>query len=112
MNRVGALLVAAGALAGGVVAAGELRIEMTLADDGRLDVRYTPPPGVRELRFVDGGSGNAVFRAPHWQAADHCAELAEKTLRLRDEPGCTALHFRITPVLLARLRRPATPSKE
>lgn len=80
----------------------ELSIEMSLLPDGALQVRYTPPPDVRELTFWNPIPGaHDAWRAAMMAPADACTELTRRTLRIHDSPACSAATVRVTPKLLA-----------
>ncbi len=65
----------------------ELSIDMSLLPDGALQVRYIPPPGVRELTFWNPIPGaHEAWRAAMMSAADDCTELAPRGLRIKDDP--------------------------
>lgn len=92
--------------------AGELRIEAQLAHDGALELRYTPPAGIRELPFWNASpDAGKRWRDGLFQAADDCTEVTGTGLRLRASPACTAATIRIVPRELAldAVYEPAQP---
>lgn len=92
--------------------ADEVRIDLALASDGALELAYTLPAGVTELRFLDGGAGHAVFRSQHLKPAHACARLEPQGMQLRAGPGCgQVMRWRVQPLVLAANRQyePAQP---
>lgn len=90
--------------------AGELLIDARVSAVGILEVSYTPPPGIRELRFWNASPGaHERWRGALFEAADECTELTDSGLRLG--AGCTTARLRIKPreLSLDAVYEPAQP---
>lgn len=112
MSRIQILLSLLFLLPAAFARAGELRIEARLTDDGALELRYTPPAGVRELPFWNASQdAGKRWRDGLFLAADDCTEVTATGLRLRPSPACTAATIRIVPKELAldAVYEPAQP---
>lgn len=96
-----AAALAAGLALAAPARAGELLIETSLADDGALRVRYTPPAGERQITLLGGGDGTRRVWAEMARPADDCTQIdaAQRKLQLRE--GCSRAEIRIRPGLLA-----------
>ncbi|MDI4632824.1 hypothetical protein J7U46_07170 [Pelomonas sp. V22] len=83
-------------VAGAQAMASELLISQQLLADGAVEIRYTPPAGQRELRFLDTSTeAHKRWRGTAMQAVGACTELTETGLRLREAPGCETAVLRL-----------------
>ncbi len=108
-NVMGALLLAA-ATAAPAQAERSLLIQGSLTEQGELQLRYQPPPGVQELPFAKlQEHGLAAWRKQLQLQPDACTELLPSALRLR--PGCVAATLTIRPQTLQAyaVYQPAEP---
>ena len=105
---LGAVLAASCSIAG----AGELEIRVRMRDDGRLELRYTPPPGVRELIFFEPiARAHQQWRGAMMTPADNCTTLNETAVVLRNNADCTSATVLVTPrtLVLDAVYQPAQP---
>lgn len=110
IGRLGAALACAFAVQAG---AATLEIQGSLDDQGRLLMRYTPPPGVSELPFwPPTPHGQSQWRKGMAEAGDDCTELTPTSLRIK--PGCRAATLRVRPKVLAAYAtyEPAQPQSD
>jgi len=97
-----ALLTTAGAVLCDQARAGELLIEMALAEDGALLISYTPPAGVTELQRWSRSAAARDFWRDQVQPLDACTRIEGDLIQLLADPQCSTARLRVTPKLLAR----------
>ena len=62
-------------------------MDMSMTSDGALEVAYTLPLRVTQLRFLNGAFGSD-FRRMYMKSADGCGTLESARMVLRKGPGC------------------------
>ncbi|TDM09261.1 MAG: hypothetical protein C4K60_08185 [Ideonella sp. MAG2] len=64
-----------------------VRMDLSMASNGALEVAYTLPSGVTQLRFLNG-QDDAFFRRKHMKSADGCGALETVRMVLRKNANC------------------------
>jgi hypothetical protein len=81
---------------------GELLIEFSLAADGTMALRYTPPAGVRQWQLLNDTPAVRDFWRQQVSADPGCTRVHGLQISLVDDPACQQASLHVRPALLAR----------